>query len=95
VFHLLFSVEEGASYLQKMVIRSVFGCDSESGKSTNRENGIAFHRFPNREKFLKQYAQWTLYCKRKNFNPNTNSRKCSKHFRKSDFNESQSMKVKS
>jgi hypothetical protein len=94
VFHLLFSVEEGPSYLQKMVICSVFGCDSESGKSTNRKNGIAFHRFPNREKFPKQYAQWTLYCKRKNFNPNTNSRICSKHFRKSDFNESQSMKVK-
>jgi hypothetical protein len=59
VFHLLFSVEEGPSYLQRMVICSVFGCVSESGKSTNRENGIAFHRFPNREKFPKQYAQWT------------------------------------
>jgi hypothetical protein len=57
VFYLLFSVHEGANYLQKMVICSVFGCDSESGKPTNRENGIAFHRFPNREKIPKQYDQ--------------------------------------
>lgn len=73
---------------------SVYGCRSRQDDKNNRENGIFFHRFPNRNNSPKRFAKWLEYCKRKAFNPTSNSRVCSKHFKKSDFDESQLLKLK-
>lgn len=71
----------------------MYECQSRLNHKNNRENGIFFHRFPNRDRSPKRFNKWVVYCRRKAFNPNINSRVCSKHFKESDFDKSQLLKL--
>ncbi|KYB24654.1 hypothetical protein TcasGA2_TC031713 [Tribolium castaneum] len=51
-------------------------------RAPKKGNNISFHRFPQDMELKKK---WVIALKRKNFNPTTASRVCSKHFEKKDF----------
>ncbi|KAF2893942.1 hypothetical protein ILUMI_12231 [Ignelater luminosus] len=73
---------------------SAYGCKNYSGNKSNRKNGIFFYKFPNKNRFPKQFEKWSEYCKRKQFNPTANSHLCSKHFKESDLNQSRLLQLK-
>lgn len=70
-----------------MVYCSVYGCNERHDKNS----GVSFHRFPNREKFPKLFSKWVYFCRRKAFLPTKTARICSKHFKSSNYDASQLM----
>ena len=57
----------------------VYGCSSDSQKNPS---GISFFSFPSGKSVVQQRRRkvWIEFCKRKEFNPSSCSRICSRHF---------------
>ncbi|KAF0709150.1 Uncharacterized protein FWK35_00034559, partial [Aphis craccivora] len=75
-----------------MTLCSVFNCNEKSEKQSS--SGVHFHVFPCRSKSPTRFRIWVNYCKRKNFNPGNGARICSKHFKSTDYNQSDLLRQK-
>ena len=73
---------------------SVFGCSNSSKTKKPGEPRVSFHTFPNRDKSPKRFKLWLDYCHRKKFTPSKHSTICSRHFKESDFDNSQLLKIR-
>lgn len=69
---------------------SVYGCSNNSGVHTS----VGYYSFPDKGKNRSQYNKWIACMKRKNFVPTKNARVCGIHFKESDFNESDILKIR-
>lgn len=63
---------------------AAYGCSNLSTKSTTKEKGISFFKFPLKNK--KILNEWMKRIRRENFTPNAHSTLCSENFLESDFN---------